>query len=222
MEKEITNEMFEMLTSTLWQDYKGYKREIQLKTDSKKLKYTLFSAIILLFVGLFVGLFIGLYGSKIYVRDYVPSLCIVAISFAIYGILGVYKSFPRYQYMSQVNKIAYDIELSSSTAKIIRTKKGKYGIVNECEDSYGPYLRLILLPEYNLIERTDDSVFIISKKKKSNEKIYYGIFNSDTGKITVPVQFDDIKRPKSTADLYTAEINGRIDKYNSHGDRILI
>lgn len=215
MEKNITQEMFDMLTSTLWQDYKGYKREIQLKTDLKGFKYSLFSGIVLLLIG--VPLTVALFESG---DDVV--LCIFTIPMAIGGVYKLSNALPRYQYMSQVNEIAYDIELSSSTAKIIRTKKGKYGIVNECEDSYGPFLRLILLPEYNLIERTDDSVFIISKKKKSNEKIYYGIFNSNTGKITVPVQFDNIKRPKNTADLYTAEINGRIEKYNSHGDRILI
>lgn len=123
--------------------------------------------------------------------------------------------------MSEVNDIAYDIELSSSSAKIIRTKKGEYGIVSECEDSYGPYLRLILFPQYNMIERADDSVFIISKKRKFNKKNCYGIFNSNAKKITVPIQFDNIKRPKNTADLYTAEINGNIERYNSCGDRIL-
>lgn len=214
MEKEITNEMFEMLTSTLWQDYKGYKRDIQLKTDLKGFKYSLFSGILLLLIG--VPLTVALFESG---DDAV--LGIFTIPMVIGGVYKLSKVLPRYQYMSQVNEIAYDIELSSSSAKIIRTRKGEYGIVSECKDSYGPYLRLILLPQYKMIERADDSVFIISKKKRFNENSYYGIFNSNVKKITVPVRFDKIKRPKNTADLYIAEINGHIEKYNSCGDRIL-
>lgn len=216
MEKNITQEMFDMLTSTLWQDYKGYKRDILLKTDLKGFKYSLFSGIVLLLIGL------PLTVALLFESGDDAVLCIFTIPMAIGGVYKLSNALPRYQYMTKVNEIAYDIELSSSSAKIIRTKKGKYGIVSECVDSYGPYLRLILLPQYNMIERADDSVFIISKKKRFNEKNYYGIFNSNVNKITVPIQFDNIKRPKNTADLYTAEINGHVEKYNSCGDRILI
>ena len=201
--------MYDMLTSTMWQDYKGYKRQLELKSDIptliKGLLFTIFG----------IGLtFWATISDK-------AELCIFTAPCALYGIFALCISLNRLSRLSRVDKYTYDIELSMTPAKIIRTKKGKYGIVSDCEDYLGVSLRLILPPQFCMIERVDEECFIISKKKTFSNKVYYGIYNSNSKKITVPVQFDSIRRPNSSADLYIVEINGRTEKFNSFGDRII-
>lgn len=207
MEKEL----FEMLTSTMWQDYKGYKRDLNLKNP-----LGMFLEGLMFFV-LGIGFSIGCIASN----NDVGILLIFTIPFTLYGIYLLYGSSQYFIELDKVNRVAYDIELSSTSAKIIRTKKYKYGIVCDCENSIGVYLRLILYPKYVSIERTDNNCFIIAKNGTFSKKVLYGIYNSEKRKITVPIRFEKISRPNSNADLYIAEINGHTEKFNSFGDRIV-
>lgn len=40
MAKEISQEMFDILTSTIWQDFKGYKRDLHLHKSGAVIYYT--------------------------------------------------------------------------------------------------------------------------------------------------------------------------------------
>lgn len=208
MEKKITQEMFDMLTSTMWQDYKGYKREQNLKTNIKEFFHFLLFAVI----GIFAA------GACFFEGDIFILFGAIPVSLSIGCIWGIIKfCVIPWSCMSKVNKVAFDIELSSTEAKIIRTKKMKYGIV--CD--YDTYLRLILPPKYDTIKRTDYDCFIISSKNTISKRIFYGIYNSNLRRITVPVRFDKIFRPNDSANLYIVEKDGETYKFNSMGDRIV-
>lgn len=219
MAKEISQEMFDILTSTIWQDFKGYKRDLQWESLSfGEILWILF--VIAIQIGCAIGavdLFcegdIGILFSAF------PAVISVGIIWLLYSVLK-----PRY-HMSKVNKVAYDIELSSTNSKIIRTKKHKYGIVQEeISEKNGDVIGLffILSPKYNMIQRTDVDSFIIAKKQSFSSKCYYGIYNSSLREITVPIRYDKITRPNNNANLYVAELNGQKEKFNSMGDRILL
>lgn len=213
MEKNISKEMFDMLTSTMWQDYKGYKRQLNLKSAVPDFILGLFWTIVTIVITVsFISLDIF--------DDLGPFPFFLPLLSGSYGISALVISIRRIFRQSKVDKVAFDIELSTAQAKIIRTKKRKYGIVGDCKDKLGSYLCLILPPRYSMIERVNNSYFIISKKARHN-KIHKGLFNSNIRKITIPVRFERINRPNDSADLYVAEANGRIEKYNSFGDRII-
>lgn len=212
MAKEISQEMFDMLTSTMWQDYKGYKRELNIKSNIERFFFSLSLAVI------------GIYCTSLFFieGDIFIFLGTFSLAIAGYGIWYIVNFYIlRWCRMAKVNNVAYDIELSSTDVKMIRTKKKKYGIVCDCDNGSDKYLRLILTPKYDMINRTDDDSFIISSKRTFSKKLCYGIYNSSLGKITVPVRFDKIFRPKDSANLYIAEKNGETYKFNSMGDRIV-
>lgn len=126
MAKEISQEMFDMLTSTMWQDYKGYKRELNLETN------------IVQFLGLLLIAVIGIISA---VASYIEGdvfylIGIIPLGIAIRSIWVIIELYvvPWYR-MSKVNSVAYDIELSLTDVKIIRTKKKKYGSSDIWSDS---------------------------------------------------------------------------------------
>lgn len=217
MAKEISQEMFDILTSTIWQDFKGYKRDLHLHTSGEVIYNT--GMCLILQVGCAWGtLALWDEGDVFLLFSVLPFVVMVACGWFIYHV------FKPIYHMAKVSKVAFDIELADSIAKIIRTKKQKYGIVVEDHDDVvnSSYVYLILSPEYDMIQRTDIDSFILAKKRLFSSKIFYGIYNSSLRKITVPIRYDKITRPNNNANLYVAELNGQKEKFNSMGDRILL
>lgn len=217
MAKEISQEMFDILTSTIWQDFKGYKRDLHLHKSGAVIYYT--SICLILQIGCACGTLALWDEGDVF-------LFFSVFPIVIFGACGwyMYHIFKPLYHMAKVSKVAYDIELADPIAKMIRTKKQKYGIVVEDDDNPTScrYLYLILSPKYDMIQRTDIDSFIIAKKRSFSSKCFYGIYNSRLRKITVPIRYDKITRPNNNANLYVAELNGQKEKFNSMGDRILL
>ena len=206
-------ELFDMLTSTMWQDYKGYKRSLNIKSSA----IYFIKGLIVFIIG--VGLTIGCLTSK----NDVGILLIFTIPMVIYGLANLIPWFIRNNRLSHVDSVAYDIELTTNNVKMVRTKKSKYGVINECDDPFGSgtYPCIILYPKYDSMERVDDSTFILAQKNRKSGKLYYGIYNSELKQISVPIEYDSIKRPSDSANLFIAKRNDVVEKFNSQGDRII-
>ena len=134
-------ELFEKLTSVLWQDYKGFIRYENDKAP-KLTKENDWSWLLL-----FVPIINILYILMMFVA-YIALLVII-----IKGILSR-RTIARY---------AYDIEVNTYNIKLIRNKEGNIGICN-WEDWYNN--KLLIKPSYNNIQRIDEYSYIIKKDCK--------------------------------------------------------
>ena len=204
-------ELFDMLTSTMWQDYKGYKRSLNIKSSA-----------IYFIKGLIGFIFVVIFTIKSLISNKVGFLVISLIPMA-YGLKYLIPWFIKNNRLSHVDSVAYDIELTTNKVKMVRTRKSKYGVISECDDPLGSgaYPCLILYPKYDSMERVDDSTFIIAQKNRKSGKLYYGLYNSELKQISVPIEFDSIRRPSDSANLFIAKRNDVVKMFNSQGDRII-
>lgn len=135
MDKE---KIFELLNSTLWQDFKGFLRDEM--SDYKKPFILTDIYLTLLFV-VFSPLMILLS----------PQMLFLALMFP----------FRR----RRIAKFAYDIEVTTSAFKMIRNKEGKYGLcLWNMKGDYGSDVKLLLKPRFNKIVHSEGGdAFILQK-----------------------------------------------------------
>lgn len=134
MDKE---KLFELLNSTLWQDFKGFLRDEM--SDYKK-PFILSDIFLTLIFVVFSPLIILLS----------PQMLFWVLMFP----------FRR----RRIAKFAYDIEITTSEFKMIRNKEGKYGLClwNMKEE---PKVKLLLKPRFDKIIRSgSENAFILKKK----------------------------------------------------------
>lgn len=204
-----------MLTSTLWQDYKGYKRSLGLSSNIRVLLWISW-ALFLIIVGIVLTVMCLSDFFEFWVLLIFPAAMLFSGIYILFKV--VYYLFDFYQ----VNRVAYDIELNSGFSYIIRTRKGKYGIVRDCKNFFDEtYPSIILSPKYDMIKREGNNIFLVSKKKSFPKSVYYGLYNCWTKRMTIPIRFDSITRPDCSADLFIAKKNGHVERFNSMGDRII-
>lgn len=188
MDKE---KLFELLNSTLWQDFKGFLR-VEM-SDYKK--------------------------PFILTDIYITVFCIIFSPFLILlspKMLFMFLMFPFRR--RRIEKVAYDIEVTTSCFKIIRNKKGKYGICRwnyNDEDSPGPDVKLLLKPRFDkIIHSKSKDAFILEKNG------LFGLYGTEIQKMILDCKYTSISN--SHDDIFIAQKDDMESKYNSKGDRILL
>lgn len=181
--------IFDLLNSTLWQDFKGFLRD-----EINKDKGTVEMPFIIreLFVWL---IFLTL-----------SPILILAMPKYLFAVL--LSPFRR----RRITNMAYDIEVTTSKYKLIRSQKGKYGICfweNILEN------KLLLKSKYDKIVRSESgNAFILEKNG------LFGLYGANVQKIILDCKYTSISNLHD--DIFLAKKGETECKYNSMGDRILL
>ena len=192
MDKE---KLFELLNSTLWQDFKGFLRNEM--SDYKK--PFILTDIYFILIIVFCSPVAILISPKILFGDLM---------------------FPFRR--RRIAKFAYDIEVTTNRFKLIRSKKGLYGICrwNQKDESILNLKRpldvkLLLKPRFDkIIHSEDGDAFIIQKNG------LWGLYGAKIQKMILDCKYTSISN--SHDDIFIAKKDGIESKYNSKGDRILL
>lgn len=129
--------IFNLLNSTLWQDFNGFQRD---EIDKDKGTVEMPFIIRELFVWLIFFI--------------LSPILILAMPKYLFAVL--LSPFRR----RRIASMAYDIEVTTSKYKLIRNQKGKYGLCfweNTLEN------KLLLKSKYDKIMRSEEAVFIIKR-----------------------------------------------------------
>ena len=184
MDKE---ELFELLNSTLWQDFKGFLRDEM--SDYKK-PFILTDIFLILIFVVFSPLMILLS----------PKMLFLILMFP----------YRR----RRIAKFAYDIEVNTSHFKIIRNKKGKYGLCRWNMEEF-PDIKLLLKPCFDrIIHSESGDAFILEKNG------LFGLYGAKLQKMILECKYTSISNLHD--DIFIARKDGKESKYNSKGDRILL
>ncbi len=132
-------ELFEMLTNTLWQDFKGFRRE-EWKTWNK---------------------YFDLGSDWLYI---IPIVNCFAIAWYLLKLLSFMIIYPfMYFAHCRVSSNSYDIEVTTSEFKLTRNKKGKIGL---CYWQDWLWNKQLLRSKYSNISRSEGDCFIVIKDNK--------------------------------------------------------
>lgn len=180
--------IYNLLNECLWQDINGfirYEKEKAPKLDNEK--------------------------EWAFLLLLVPGINLIfMIAQIVYWIILLHTMLKGRNSRRKITRYAYDIEVSTSDYKFIRTKEGLIGL---CfwEDWYSNFL--LLKPKYTTIDRINDYSYIL----KQND--LYGLYNANRKAIILPCKYDKITNIRD--DIYEVTLNNGKSKYNIEGDRIL-
>lgn len=118
---------------------------------------------------------------------------------------------------SKLRKNAYDIEDTTSLARLIRNKNGDIGL---CiwGDSYEYSRKIILKPKYCKIDKREfkgNNLGFIVTDKMGKMGLYI-----EPGRWLFPCVYDNIKVVSD--DLIITAINNNSQHYNSNGERVIV
>lgn len=196
MEKE---KIFELLNSTLWQDYKGFAREEKENSDDC---FSTFGGIMILVI------MTSVIGGIFAVVVECPQV-MLAIPTVLVFILIPY--FKKNWHRWRIEKNAYDIEATVNDIKIIRNKRGKMGL---CQWKKYTYCRLLCKSKYDSIKRTYNDTFIMERNGK------YGLYSGFMKNIIAECRYDKIE--SLSDEVFALYYEGGMSKMNYKGDRILL
>lgn len=191
-------DLFSILNSTLWQDYKGFVREE--KEKDKNCVSALECIMMLVGSSIMMGIFAAV------VECPQVMLAIPMISPFVL-ILYLAKNVPQLR----IKKNAYDIEATVDDIKLIRNKRGKMGL---CEWEKYTSCCLLCKSKYDSIKRAENKTFIMEKNGK------YGLYSGLMKKIIAECRYDKIE--SISDEIFALYYKGGMSKMNSKGDRILI
>ena len=165
--------------------------------------------------GLFEFMFMGTrYINKHWWWIFIPFLNISLIL----GVVITWISIPIRLYVnaSQLRKLrknAYDIEDTSFDFRLIRNVRGDLGLC-EWGKTYEFSRKILLTPQYVKVDRWNEYCFIVTDK---NYKM--GLYRAGNNEWILPCTCDKITIVSD--DIVNATMQGRSQRYNIKGDRIL-
>lgn len=193
-----SKELFSILNSILWQDYKGFVRD---EKDKDKDYTPVLSYIMVLVV---MAVMLGVFATVVDCPQVMLALPMVSPLIIIFYLT---KEIPLWR----IKKNAYDIEATVNDIKIIRNKRGKMGL---CQWKKYTSCCILCKSKYDNIKRLHNDTFIMEKKGR------YGLYSGFMMEIIAECRYDKIE-PLSD-EVFALYYKGGMSKINYKGDRILL